>query len=368
MLAKFIFSALYVATCALFYSLFVLAWILEQDTGTQQMKDIAGWIVEGSEGFFSAQYSTIFKMSFFFAAGITLTYYVRDNSQLIHEINDSMSNTGLSLFIGGCFMLGALCSALSGYAGLWVSVRANIRCAAAATRDYNGAIQIAFKGGYFAAVINVALAIIGVCTLYISLYSWMGLHVGFDNVKTDKIPLLLIGFGFGASFVAMFAQLGGGIYTKAADVGADLIGKVEAGIPEDDPRNPAVIADLVGDNVGDCAGQAADLFESIAAEMLSAMILGSDLAEKAGMTKEMSTYFMCFPLALHCLDIIASTIGMWFVWTKPGLPFTNASYGEMEDSLDIMVIYFFLTKNRSEVSSMHWLPVPQGSESYLTFF
>jgi len=135
----------------------------------------------------------------------------------------------------------------------------------------------------------------------------------------------------------MFAQLGGGIFTKAADVGADLVGKVEAGVPEDDPRNPAVIADLVGDNVGDCAGQAADLFESIGAEMLSAMILGSDLAEKSGMTSDMATYFMMFPLALHCLDIIASTFGMWFVYTKPGLPQFNAGYGEMEDSLDIMI-------------------------------
>jgi len=118
-------------------------------------------------------------------------------------------------------MLGAFCSALSGYAGLWVSIRTNIRVAAAATRCYNTAIQLAFKGGYFAAVINVALAIIGVSSLYLILYTYMGLQSGFDNVRYEKIPLLLIGFGFGASFVAMFAQLGGGIYTKAADVGAD---------------------------------------------------------------------------------------------------------------------------------------------------
>ena len=143
---------------------------------------------------------------------------------------------------------------------------------------------------------------------------------GAQNPPIEEIPVLLVGFGFGASFVAMFAQLGGGIYTKAADVGADLIGKVEVGIPEDDPRNPAVIADLVGDNVGDCAGQCADLFESISAEIISAMILGGSLAEAAGMTFEQKSGFILFPLLVHSLDLIVSTIGIYFVKTKPGLP------------------------------------------------
>lgn len=176
------------------------------------------------------------------------------------------------------FLLGANCSAIAGYSGIWVSVRANLRVAAAAGTDYNKALQICFRGGAFAAIINVALAIFGISSLYLA----MSFH--FYNVNAsgtppiEDIPVLLVGFGFGASFVAMFAQLGGGIFTKAADVGADLIGKVEVGIPEDDPRNPAVIADLVGDNVGDCAGQCADLFESISAEILSAMILGGAMA------------------------------------------------------------------------------------------
>ncbi len=129
----------------------------------------------------------------------------------------------------------------------------------------------------------------------------------------------------------MFAQLGGGIYTKAADVGADLIGKVEAGIPQDDPRNPAVIADLVGDNVGDCAGQAADLFESITAEVLSAMILGATLSNEAGFSLDSKVYFMFFPLSIHCLDIVVSTIGMHFVRTKKGLPDLDMNYGELQD-------------------------------------
>jgi len=157
-----------------------------------------------------------------------------------------------------------------------------------------------------------------------------------QELQLEKIPLLMIGFGFGASFVAMFAQLGGGIYTKAADVGADLIGKVEAGIPEDDQRNPAVIADLVGDNVGDCAGQAADLFESITAEIINAMILGATLAQDAGFKPHEKIAFMLFPLTVHCLDIFASTIGMLFIKTKKGLPDYNPHYGEVEDPLDIM--------------------------------
>ena len=158
-----------------------------------------------------------------------------------------------------------------------------------------------------------------------------------------QIPYLLIGFGFGASFVAMFAQLGGGIYTKAADVGADLIGKIEMGIPEDDPRNPAVIADLVGDNVGDCAGQAADLFESISAEVISAMILGSTLASKMTlMQMEAKSGFLIFPLIIHCFDITASIIGSHFVRTKDGIPLGNDSK-DIEDPLKIMKKGYYVT-------------------------
>ncbi len=134
----------------------------------------------------------------------------------------------------------------------------------------------------------------------------------------------------------MFAQLGGGIYTKAADVGADLIGKVEAGIPEDDPRNPAVIADLVGDNVGDCAGQAADLFESITAEILSAMIIGVTMCHDSGLQTHATLAFMFFPLAVHCIDMVASTIGLFFVRTREGLPQYDSDFGKLEDPLDVM--------------------------------
>jgi inorganic pyrophosphatase len=259
---RFMLVALLVSIEALIYSFKVLAWLLNLDDGTPEMKEIANTIVEGSEGFFKAQYGTIFKMSFLIASTLVIAYLFKDNSTIIKELDGGVGNISLALFTGYTFMLGALCSALSGFAGMWVSVRANLRVASAATSCYNTSIVAAFKGGYFAAAINVALAIFGISTMYLTAYFYMGIANGFDNIRHSKIPLLAIGFGFGASFVAMFAQLGGGIYTKAADVGADLIGKVEAGIPEDDPRNPAVIADLVGDNVGDCAGQAADLFES----------------------------------------------------------------------------------------------------------
>jgi Na+/H+-translocating membrane pyrophosphatase len=259
---RFLTVVLVISLEALAYAFKVLAWILAQDGGTPEMRQIAEIIVEGSEGYFVAQYGTIFKLSFVFSGALFLGYAFKDNTHIMREMNDGIGSFGLALFTATTFLMGAFCSAISGYAGMWVSVRANVRVTSAATRCYDSAIQLAFKGGYFAAVINVALALVGVSTMMLYLYLYMALFVGSAHVNVSKMPLLAIGFGFGASFVAMFAQLGGGIYTKAADVGADLIGKVEAGIPEDDPRNPAVIADLVGDNVGDCAGQAADLFES----------------------------------------------------------------------------------------------------------
>ena len=163
------------------------------------------------------------------------------------------SPVGMAVITSVSFFLGSICSAIAGYSGIWVSVRANLRVAAASRKCYNDAIQICFRGGAFAAIINVALAIFGISTLYLC-FAFYFYCIGATDPPIEEIPVLLVGFGFGASFVAMFAQLGGGIYTKAADVGADLIGKVEVGIPEDDPRNPAVVADLVGDNVGDCAG------------------------------------------------------------------------------------------------------------------
>lgn len=333
---KFLLFVIFLSVLALIYALYVLIWIMQRETGTPEMQKIANFITEGSEGFFKAQYGTIFKLSFVFALAIMLLYYTKDTPTGTSSHDVLISNSAMALLTGFSFMFGAACSAFSGYAGMWVSVRANLRVAAAARRCYNDSMKLAFRGGYFAAVINIALALLGISSLYLVFLAYLTHNSKTKDVPIEKIPLLMIGYGFGASFVAMFAQLGGGIYTKAADVGADLIGKVEAGIPEDDHRNPAVIADLVGDNVGDCAGQAADLFESITAEILSAMILGATLAQDAKFKTHEKVAFMLFPLTVHCLDIFASTVGMLFVKTKKGLPDYNPHYGELEDPLDIM--------------------------------
>ena len=282
------------------------------------MNEVAMTILEGSEGFFKQQYGTIFKYAFVFAIFISTLYGVRENPLNLPEQNGKIPVHGFrfALLIGFSFAFGAICSAFSGLAGLWVSVRTNIRVAQAARDSYNTSLQLAFAGGYFGAAINIALAILGVSGLFIVFYSYLtacGVNVLHH---LEMVPLLMVGFGFGASFVAMFAQLGGGIYTKAADVGADLVGKLEKDFPEDDERNPAVIADLVGDNVGDCAGQAADLFESITAEIISAMILGATLAKLAHLDTLHAVHFMFFPLALHSLDLFASTIGFFFVKTE----------------------------------------------------
>src|SRR5207344_3426894 len=203
------------------------------------------------------------------------------------------------------FLIGALCSAIAGYVGMFVSIRANIRTAAAARTSLNQALQIALRGGAVSGLTVVSMSLLGVGGLF---YFFGGLE------DYRHVPLQIVGFGFGASFVALFAQLGGGIYTKAADVGADLVGKVEAGIPEDDPRNPAVIADLVGDNVGDCAGRGADLFESTAAENIGAMILGVGvfaIADAAGWPNPQAWIF--FPLVVRAFGLLATIVAIFFV-------------------------------------------------------
>jgi K(+)-stimulated pyrophosphate-energized sodium pump len=204
----------------------------------------------------------------------------------------------LSLKTTLAFLLGATCSALSGYIGMYTSIRANVRTASAAHTSLAQALIIACRGGAVAGVTVVALSLLGVGGL---IYLYGG------AVQLAKVPFLIVGYGFGASFVALFAQLGGGIYTKGADVGADLVGKVEVGIPEDDSRNPAVIADLVGDNVGDCAGRGADLFESTAAENIGAMILGVSLYPVFGLNGIM------LPMVARALGLIASIFGIMAV-------------------------------------------------------
>ncbi len=262
--------------------------ILRKDSGNEKMQEIANAIKEGAGAFLKRQYSTIAILSITLAVIIFLIYAI--SGKVSYGWHTSIA-----------FILGALCSSISGYVGMYISVRSNSRAASAAGRSMNEALVTALRGGAVSGILVVALSLLGVSGIFL-------LYGGTANPL--EVPLLIVGFGFGASFVALFAQLGGGIYTKAADVGADLVGKVEAGIPEDDPRNPAVVADLVGDNVGDCAGRGADLFESTAAENIGAMILGIALFPVFGI------YGIIFPLVARAFGLIASIIGIMSVKIK----------------------------------------------------
>src|SRR5262245_54350457 len=229
------------------------------------MQAVGGTILEGATAFIKRQYSTIAILAIVgtFVVGAIIT--IVDTEEVAET---PIFGIELGIMTGLAFLVGAAASMASGIIGMWVSVRANVPTAAAAQRSVVEAVQVAMRGGAVSGFLVVALSLLGVWGIF-ALYEAL-----LPQVDYAVAPFLIVGFGFGASFVALFAQLGGGIYTKAADVGADLVGKVEKGIPEDDPRNAAVVADLVGDNVGDCAGRGADLFESTAAENIGAMILG----------------------------------------------------------------------------------------------
>ncbi|ERM92553.1 sodium-translocating pyrophosphatase [Caldanaerobacter subterraneus] len=277
----------------------LIKFIFAQDKGNEKMQQISDAIKEGAMAFLNRQYKTIASLALIVAVIIVVANYYG------HLSEGSSQALSFALHVGFAFITGAFCSALSGYIGMYMAVNSNIRAAAGARSGLNRALQIALKGGAVTGLAVTALSLFGVATLFLA---YGGLSGQDELIK--EAPSLIVGFGFGASFVALFAQLGGGIYTKAADVGADLVGKVEAGIPEDDPRNPAVIADLVGDNVGDCAGRGADLFESTAAENIGAMILGVGLYPIFGWKG------ILFPLIARAIGIIASIIGIFFVNTK----------------------------------------------------
>jgi K(+)-stimulated pyrophosphate-energized sodium pump len=254
--------------------------LLSQDEGTPKMREVSEAIRVGAEAFIKRQYSTIAMLAIVVAVAIFAVYYLTGQQ-------------AIALATAAAFIVGAACSAVAGVVAMWIAVRTNIRTAAAAQTSDGKALDFSFRGGAISGLIITSMSLLGVSLTYIAL--------GADPTHT---PFVIIGFGFGASFVALFAQLGGGIYTKAADVGADLVGKVEAGIPEDDVRNPATIADLVGDNVGDCAGRGADLFESTAAENIGAMILGVALFPVFGVNG------ILFPIVMCSLGLLASMIGI----------------------------------------------------------
>src|SRR3954465_5950461 len=290
---------------AVLFALYLARDVLSRDAGTKEMQDVAGTIYEGAVAFIRRQYTTIGVLAVVgaFVIGAVITAF---------ETRD-VADTGtfgidLGIRTGFAFLVGAACSMASGIIGMVISVRSNVRTAAAARRSLVEAVQVAMRGGAVSGFLVGALSLLGV-------YGIFTLFGGLSGGQaTHDAPFLIVGFGFGASFVALFAQLGGGIYTKAADVGSDLVGKVEKGIPEDDPRNAGVIADLVGDNVGDCAGRGADLFESTAAENIGAMILGVAayrIASEAGWANPESWIF--FPLVVRSFGLLATIVAMFFI-------------------------------------------------------
>jgi K(+)-stimulated pyrophosphate-energized sodium pump len=276
----------------------IAAWILARDVlsrpkGTPEMQEVAAAIYEGAMAFLNRQYRTIGMLSVVAAVLIGILL-----GAIAPHVGD-VTPVELAWRTSVAFLVGAACSAVAGFVGMWISVQANLRTAAAATRSLKDALQVSLRGGAVSGLLVVSLSLLGVLGIFAA-------YGGFT--RPDVTPYLIVGFGFGASFVALFAQLGGGIYTKAADVGSDLVGKVEAGIPEDDPRNAAVVADLVGDNVGDCAGRGADLFESTAAENIGAMILGIAIY-----TATNDPAWIFFPLVVRSVGLLASIVGVYVV-------------------------------------------------------
>jgi K(+)-stimulated pyrophosphate-energized sodium pump len=284
----YLWIAIAVALVALGLAFLLARAVIASDSGTVEMQAISNAIREGAEAFLKRQYQTIGLIALVLAVIVFGGYHLSPRT----------APYALKTVIS--FLVGAICSGLAGFTGMYCSIRANIRAASAARTSLDRALKMALRGGAVTGLVVVALSLLGVSALFL-------LFGGLDH--PEAVPFQLVGFGFGASLVALFAQLGGGIYTKAADVGADLVGKVEAGIPEDDPRNPAVIADLVGDNVGDCAGRGADIFESTAAENVGAMILGAALYPVFGLKG------ILFPLIVLAINLIASIVGVFVVST-----------------------------------------------------
>ena len=281
---------------AVLFAAYLANFVLRKDTGTPAMQKVADAIFKGAMAFLNRQYRTIAAFAIVAAVVVALVLYLLGQG-------DQAAKFSLAWHTAIAFLIGALCSGAAGFIGMYVAVKSNSRTASAATRSLGEALMISLRGGAVSGFLVVSLSLLGVT----------GVFLAFGGLTNPAVaPSLIVGFGFGASFVALFAQLGGGIYTKAADVGADLVGKVQAGIPEDDPRNPAVIADLVGDNVGDCAGRGADLFESTAAENIGAMILGVALYVATN-----NIGWILFPLVVRAFGLIASMLGL--LWVRPSV-------------------------------------------------
>ena len=293
-----------VAVLALLLGVVLMRGVLAKEQGTDQMQEIAGAIQEGALAYLRRQFRTIGMIVVPLAVVVFVTSTAVNKPEWLG--GDEVLGFGASgAFRTIAFIVGCVFSGSIGFLGMWLAVRGNVRTAAAARRsDFNGALQVAFRTGGVAGLLTAGLGLLGTVVIVML----------FQNTASA----ILVGFGFGGSLLALFLRVGGGIFTKAADVGADLVGKVEAGIPEDDPRNPATIADNVGDNVGDCAGMAADLFESFAVTLVASIILGVSAFQAAGLAEDDTAKGVVFPIAVVALGLLSSMVGIFLVKGRPG--------------------------------------------------